>query len=101
MDIYVPYLWKTEMFIYKYGTLIFVKHFVFHLLEQKAYSISFIKALLGFVWVTKYVVSPASFEFFSSSLIFYTSQLLFYPDGYLPFFKKHCVAFWLLPFFHP
>lgn len=25
--IYVSYLWKTEMFIYKYGALIFVKHF--------------------------------------------------------------------------
>lgn len=26
MHIYVSYLWKTEIFIYKYGTLIFVKH---------------------------------------------------------------------------
>jgi len=23
---YVPYMWKIEMFIYKFGTIIFVKH---------------------------------------------------------------------------
>jgi len=41
---------------------------VFPLLEQKAYSIGFVKAVLGFVWITKYIGNPASFDFFSSDV---------------------------------